>query len=76
MRIFNNHVVANFPQARQAKEFFKSVNIRRRYGQKFGSSRHVFMVGALTILSRLSSRVHIDYDGRQTDERCGLGLTA
>jgi len=34
--IFNNHFIANFPQSVSVKEFLKSVNIWRRYGQKCG----------------------------------------
>ena len=29
-------VIANFPQSVPVKEFLKSVNISRRYGQKYG----------------------------------------
>jgi len=32
--IFNNHIIANCPQSAPVKEFFKSVNIWRKYGQK------------------------------------------
>jgi len=34
--IVNNCVISNFPQSVPVKEFLKSVNIWRRYGQKFG----------------------------------------
>jgi len=34
--IINNYVIANFPQSVPVKEFLKSVNIWRRYGQKYG----------------------------------------
>jgi len=34
--IFNNHVIAMFLRSVSVKEFWKSVNIWRRYGQKFG----------------------------------------
>jgi len=34
--ISNNNFVANFPESVPVKEFLKSVNIRRRYKQKFG----------------------------------------
>ena len=34
--IINNHFIANFPQSVTVKEFLKSVNIWRRYGQKYG----------------------------------------
>ena len=34
--IIHNHFIANFPQSVPVKEFFKSVNIWRRYGQKCG----------------------------------------
>jgi len=30
-----NHVIANFPQSVPVKEFWKEVNVWRRYGQKF-----------------------------------------
>jgi len=35
--IINKHVTANFPQSVPLQEFLKSVNIWRRYGQKYGS---------------------------------------
>jgi len=34
--IFNNCFTANLPQSVQVKEFLKSVNIWRRYGEKYG----------------------------------------
>jgi len=34
--IINNYFIANFPQSVPVKEFLKSVNIWRRYGQKYG----------------------------------------
>ena len=34
--IINNHFIANFPHSVPVKEFLKSVNIWRKYGQKFG----------------------------------------
>jgi len=34
--IINNRFIANFSQSVPVKEFLKSVNIWRRYGQKFG----------------------------------------
>ena len=34
--ISNNNFVANFPESVPVKEFLKSVNIWRRYKQKFG----------------------------------------
>jgi len=34
--IINNQFIANFPQSVLVKEFLKSVNIWRRYGQKYG----------------------------------------
>jgi len=34
--IINNHFIANFPQSVPVKEYLKSVNIWRRYGQKYG----------------------------------------
>ena len=34
--IINNHFIANFPQSVPVKKFLKSVNIWRRYGQKYG----------------------------------------
>ena len=34
--IINDHFIANFPQSVPVKEFLKSVNIWRRYGQKYG----------------------------------------
>jgi len=35
---FNNHFIANFPQNTWVKKFWKSVNIWRRYGQKFAAN--------------------------------------
>ena len=35
--IFNNHFTANFLQNMRVKTFWKSVNIWRRYGQKFAA---------------------------------------
>jgi len=32
--IYNNHIIANCPQNMPVKEFWKSVNNWRRYGQK------------------------------------------
>jgi len=32
--ISNNHIIANCPQSAPVKEFWKSVNNWRRYGQK------------------------------------------
>jgi len=32
--IYNNHIIANCPQSVPIKEFWKSVNNWRRYGQK------------------------------------------
>jgi len=34
--IINTYFIANFPQSVPVKEFLKSVNIWRRYGQKYG----------------------------------------
>jgi len=34
--MINNHFIANLPQSVPVKEFLKSVNIWRRYGQKYG----------------------------------------
>jgi len=34
--LINNHFIANFPQSVPVKEFLKSVNISRRYQQKYG----------------------------------------
>ena len=36
--IFNTYVIANCPQNVTVKEFLKSVNIWRRYGQRFGGT--------------------------------------
>jgi len=33
-RIYNNHTNANYPQSVPVKEFWKSVNNWRKYGQK------------------------------------------
>jgi len=37
-RICNNHVIANCPQSVPVKEFWKSINNWRRYGQKWSGT--------------------------------------
>jgi len=46
--ITKNEFIANFPQSVPVKEFLKSVNIWRKYGQKYW--RHVFLTHGVVVV--------------------------
>jgi len=48
-RIFNNHVIANFPQSVPVVEFLRSVSIWRKYRQKYSRMLTGYVVNTYTV---------------------------